>query len=109
VIKQIKERKDVREKMISQQMEEYKKYQATMNKLQPFMNPQTNNDQTSIINQLTLENRFLTDKVQYLEDKIKKLIQEKIQEKMKDKQQSEKSEQSEQSEQQTPQNNETTL
>ena len=111
VIKQIKERKDDREKMIHQQMEEYKKYQATMNKLQPFMNPQTNNEQTSIINQLTLENKFLTDKVQYLEDKIKKLIQEKIQEKMKDKQQTPEQQTPEQQtpEQQTPQNNETTL
>ena len=85
VIKQIKERKEEREKMVTQQMEEYKKYQETMHKLQPLTNLQNNNEQTIIIQQLSIENQFLKDKVQYLEDKIKKLIQEKIKEKMQEK------------------------
>jgi hypothetical protein len=66
-------------------MEEYKKYQETMHKLQPLTNSQNNNEQTIIIQQLSIDNQFLKDKVQYLEDKIKKLIQEKIKEKMQEK------------------------
>ena len=54
-----------------------------MNKLMSLKNPQNNNEQSIIIQQLTLENSELKEKIQYLEDKIKKLIQEKIQEKMK--------------------------
>ena len=50
------------------------------------MNPQAIqeklNQQTSIIQQLSLENTQLQDKVKYLEDKIKLLINERIQEKM---------------------------
>ena len=85
VIKQIKERKEEREKMATQQMEEYIKYQTTMNTLNNLKNPQNTNEQTLIMQHLTMENQLLKDKVQYLEDKIKKLIQEKIQEKLQEK------------------------
>jgi cell division protein FtsB len=44
------------------------------------------NEQSFIIQQLSNENNQLKDKVKYLEDKIKQLINEKIQERMKDKQ-----------------------
>ena len=87
VIKQIKERKDDREKMINQQMEEYKKYQEALNKLDTLKNPQNNNEPSQIIQKLTLENSELKEKIQYLEDKIKKLIQDKIKEKMKEREQ----------------------
>lgn len=52
-------------------------------------NPQegqnTINQQTSIIQQLNVENNKLKDHVKYLENKIKQIINEKIQEKLKDK------------------------
>jgi len=39
------------------------------------------NEQNSIIQQVTMENNTLKEKVKYLEDKMTKLIQERIQEK----------------------------
>jgi hypothetical protein len=49
-------------------------------------NPQslqnTINEQGFLIQQLTIENGQLKDKLQYLEDKIKKLISDKITEKV---------------------------
>ena len=43
------------------------------------------NEMSYVIQQLSNENGQLKDKVKYLEDKIKQLINEKIQERMKDK------------------------
>jgi predicted RNase H-like nuclease (RuvC/YqgF family) len=43
------------------------------------------NDQIFMIQQLTIENGELKDKIQYLEGKITQLINEKVQEKLKDK------------------------
>ena len=52
-------------------------------------NPQTIqntiNQQSSIIQQLNIENSKLKDQVKYLENKLKQLLNEKIQEKIKDK------------------------
>ena len=45
----------------------------------------TINEQSFMIQQLTLENGELKDKIQYLEDKMKQLINERIQEKMQEK------------------------
>jgi len=42
------------------------------------------NDQTYIIKELSLENGNLKDKVKYLEEKITKLINEKIKERIQD-------------------------
>ena len=85
VTKQLKEIKESRENMIKEHMQK----QTVFNKLQMMSNPQslqnTINEQGFLIQQLTNENSQLKDKVQYLEDKIKKLIGEKVQEKMKDK------------------------
>jgi phage shock protein A len=54
-----------------------------------MINPQaiqnTINQQSSIIQQLNIENSQLKDQVKYLENKLKQLLNEKIQEKIKDK------------------------
>jgi hypothetical protein len=67
-------------------MQKQTAYNETLNKLQMLSNSPTNSDQIYMIQQLTVENGELKDKIQYLEGKIKQLINEKIQEKMKDKQ-----------------------
>jgi fructose-1,6-bisphosphatase len=70
-------------------MEKQMQYQDTMNKLNMMTNPQAVqnkiNEMSYIIQQLTMENGQLQDKVKYFEDKIKQLINERIQERMKDK------------------------
>ena len=90
VTKQLIEIKEGREKMMKEHMEKQMQYQDTMNKLNMINNPQAVqnkiNEQSFIIQQLSNENNQLKDKVKYLEDKIKQLINEKIQERMKDKQ-----------------------
>jgi len=92
VTKQLIEMKEKREKMMKEHMEkqkEQKEYQESMNKLNMMMNPdsfQTKiNEMNIVIQQLSGENGQLRDKVKYLEDKIKQLINEKIQERMLDK------------------------
>jgi glycosyltransferase involved in cell wall biosynthesis len=69
VTKQLKEIKEQRELMIKQHQEQQQKQ----------------HQQNFIIQQLSSENQQLKEKIQYLEDKIKQIITEKIQEKMKDK------------------------
>lgn len=89
VTKQLAEIKESRENMIKEHMEKQMQYQDTMNKIAMMSNPQVFqqkiNEQSYIIQQLSMENGQLQEKVKYLEDKIKQLITEKIQEKMKDK------------------------
>ena len=89
VTKQLIEMKEKREKMMKEHMEKQKEYQESMNKLNMMMNPdsfQTKiNEMNIVIQQLSGENGQLRDKVKYLEDKIKQLINEKIQERMLDK------------------------
>ena len=89
VTKQLTEMKENREKMMKEHMEKQKEYQESMNKLNMMMNPdsfQTKiNEMNIVIQQLSGENGQLRDKVKYLEDKIKQLINEKIQERMLDK------------------------
>ena len=89
VTKQLAEIKESREKMMKEHIEKQTQYQDTMNKLNMINNPQAVqnkiNEQSFIIQQLSNENGELKDKVKYLEDKIKQLINEKIQERMKDK------------------------
>jgi len=89
VTKQLAEIKENREKMMKEHMEQQLQYQDTMNKLHMINNPHAVqhklNEQSFIIQQLTMENGQLQDKVKYLEDKIKQLISEKIQERIKDK------------------------
>jgi len=68
VLKQIAEMKKQREEMARQQMESQQNIQNMVNQ------------QNFTIQQLTLENAQLKEKMQYLENKMTKLIQEKIQE-----------------------------
>jgi hypothetical protein len=88
VTKQIVEMRKQREKMMAEQMKKQSEYQDTMIRAQVANNPaatQTKlNEMTSIIQNLTVENGKLAEKVKYLEDKIKTLITERIQERMKE-------------------------
>jgi len=86
VTKQLIEMRDKREKMMAEHLKKQTEYKDTMNKLQLANNTDASqgkiNEMTSVIQQLMVENGKLTDKVKYLEDKIKHLINERIQEKM---------------------------
>jgi glycosyltransferase involved in cell wall biosynthesis len=85
VTKQIAEIRETREKM----KKEHLQYLDTMNKTNILTNPQAflnkMNEMSYVIQQLSMENGQLQDKVKYLEDKIKQIINEKIQERIKDK------------------------
>ena len=74
--------------MMAEQAKKQAEYQETMNKMQVANNPAAiqnkMNEMSGIIQHLTTENGKLTDKVKYLEDKMKQLINERIQEKMKE-------------------------
>jgi hypothetical protein len=87
VTKQMAEMREQREKKLAEQMKKQAEYQDTMNRMQLANNPAAAqgkiNELTSIIQQLTSENGKLAEKVKYLEDKIKTLITERIQERMK--------------------------
>jgi len=78
VSKQLQEMKEKRENMIKEQIQKQQEYQNSIHKIQ---NQNIISEQSFIIQQLTLENNELQEKVKYLENKIKQLIQEKIQEK----------------------------
>ena len=89
VTKQLAEIKMNREKSMKEYMENQAKYEDTMNKINMAMSPQVYqskiNEQSSIIQQLSMENNQLQVKIKYLEDKIKQLIHDKIQEKINEK------------------------
>jgi glycosyltransferase involved in cell wall biosynthesis len=82
VNKQISEIHETREKMIQEQIKQQQDYQDLINKL-TITNPQMNQNKidqlTFMIQELSMENNQLKDKVKYLEDKIKQLIVEQIQ------------------------------
>ena len=91
VTKQLEEIKEKREKMMKEEMEKQRQYQDTMQKLQLasiLQNPQQVQDSinqlTMTVHNLTTENEELKNKVKYLEDKIKQLINEKIKSRMQD-------------------------
>jgi hypothetical protein len=90
VTKQLIELRAKREKMMVENAKKQAEYQETMNKLQVANNPAAIqnklNEMSGIIQHLTAENGKLVDKVKYLEDKMKQLINERIQEKMKERQ-----------------------
>jgi glycosyltransferase involved in cell wall biosynthesis len=87
VLKQMNDMKTQRETLMKKQME----YQETMNKLHnanAIANTPQNiqhkiDEMSTIIQELSMENNQLKDKVSYLESKIKELISEKIQQKTK--------------------------
>jgi glycosyltransferase involved in cell wall biosynthesis len=82
VIKQLAEMRENREKMMKEHMQKQMEYQNAM-----LGNPNTQaiqnkiNEMTYIIQELSMENNQLKDKVKYLEDKIKQIIGERIREK----------------------------
>lgn len=82
VNKQILEIQETREKMIQEQTKQQQDYQDLINKL-TISNPQMSQNKidqlTFMIQELSMENNQLKDKVKYLEDKIKQLIVEQIQ------------------------------
>jgi len=84
VTKQLQKIRDNRETMIKEHMQKQSAYNDTINKLQMFSNsPSVQNkinEQSFMIQQLTIENGQLKDKVEYLENKIKQLISEKVKE-----------------------------
>ena len=89
VIKQLSEIKENRANQIKEHIRKQNEYNDSINKINTMINPQaiqnTINQQSSIIQQLNIENSQLKDKVKYLENKLKQLLSEKIQEKIKDK------------------------
>jgi glycosyltransferase involved in cell wall biosynthesis len=78
VTKELNMIRENREKLMKQQRDKQLEYQNSMN---PQVLQQKLNEQTQIIQQLYLENNQLNDKIKYLENTIKKLIGNKIQEK----------------------------
>ena len=85
VLKQIDEMKKKREDQMNQQME----HDTIMNKINKtellLKNDHINqvSNMSLVIQELTLENTHLKDKIQYLESRLKQLIATKIEEKMK--------------------------
>jgi len=83
VTKELQQIRERREKMIKEEMAKQAEYQKINNMVNPQFLQGKLNDQTIIIQQLSFENSQLQDKVAYLETKITKLINESLQEKMK--------------------------
>jgi len=86
VTKQLSVIKEQREKMIKEQMEQQTKYNETIQKLQMLQTPNHAqnkiNNLSQMVQELTLENSQLKDKINYLENKIKQIISEQIKNKM---------------------------
>ena len=86
VAKQLVEIKESRENMMKEQMKKQQEYQETISKIQTLIDnknpgqPLNANDLLGVIQKLTAENEKLKAKTKYLEDKMKQLITEKIQE-----------------------------
>jgi len=78
VQKELKVIKERREKMIQEQKEKQMALQKNM--ITPELLQQKFNEQIHVIQQLSLENKQLHEKVKYLEDTITKIIHDKIQE-----------------------------
>ena len=82
VLKQLDEIKQQREEMIIEQQKKQLEYQDTINKVNQFYGEAGNqniiNQMSVIIQEVTMENKLLRDKVKYLEDKIRQIIKEQI-------------------------------
>ena len=89
VLKQLDEIKQKREEMIIEQQKKQIEYQDTINKINQLYGQPTNqnviinyenkiNEMTTIMQELTMENKLLTDKVKYLEDKIRQIVKDQI-------------------------------
>jgi hypothetical protein len=82
VIKQLDEIQKQREEMIIEHERKQNEYQDTINKVNQMyglnQNQNQMNQMTVIIQELTMENKLLKDKVKYLEDKIRQIIKDQI-------------------------------
>jgi glycosyltransferase involved in cell wall biosynthesis len=82
VNKQISTIYETRERMMQEQIKQQQEYQELINNL-TISNPQMSQNKidqlTFMVQELSMENNQLKDKVKYLEDKIKQLIVEQIQ------------------------------
>ena len=91
VTKQIEELKVTRQNMEKEHMQKQMDFQNAINRLQLMGNPQMQQEaiiqQERLIQKITQENEKLKEKVKYLEDKIKQIINEQIQKKMLEKKQ----------------------
>ena len=89
VIKQLSEIRENRENQIKEHIKKQNEYNDSINKINTMINPQASqniiNQQSSMIQQLNIENNQLKDQVKYLENKLKQLLNEKIQEKIQEK------------------------
>ena len=78
--------KEQREKMIKEQVDKQTKYNETIQKLQLLQTPNDFqskiNNLSQIVQELTLENSQLKDKINYLENKMKQIISEQIKNKI---------------------------
>ena len=65
--------------MIIEHERKQHEYQDTINKVNQMYSLNQNQDQmTVIIQELTMENKLLKDKIKYLEDKIRQIIKDQI-------------------------------
>jgi glycosyltransferase involved in cell wall biosynthesis len=89
VLKQLDDIKHQREEMIAEHQRKQLEYQDTINKVSQMYGLPGNqnlianyenrmNQMSVIIQELTMENKLLNDKVKYLEDKIRQIIKEQI-------------------------------
>ncbi len=82
VKKQLSDLKVEREHQMQQHIKKQMEYKDTINKINNIMsNKKTDNSQTELINQLTVENKHLREQVEYLNTKIKQLIAMQIEKK----------------------------
>jgi hypothetical protein len=88
VLKQLDDIKQQREEMMIEHQRKQLEYQDTINKVNQMYGENGNqniiNQMSVVIQEITMENKFLKDKVKYLEDKIRQIIKEQI-EKIKNK------------------------
>jgi glycosyltransferase involved in cell wall biosynthesis len=88
VTKQLSVIREQREKMMKEHIEQQAKYNDTMQKIQMLQSPNPNdlhnkiNNLSQMVQELTLENTQLKDKINYLESKIKHIVSEQIKNKM---------------------------
>jgi hypothetical protein len=82
VLKQLDEIKHQREEIMIEHQRKQLEYQDTINKVnQMYGEPGSQNiinQMSVIIQEVTMENKLLKDKVKYLEDKIRQIIREQV-------------------------------
>jgi hypothetical protein len=83
VLQQLKEIKEKREEMIKIKTKEFENYNTIMSKLSNNDSSQVQlNKMSVIIQELTMENTLLKDKLNYYENKVKELINQEIERKL---------------------------